>query len=125
KERVAQESLELRGKRNRAVRQPAVVEGLYPQPVAREKQAAARAIVESKGKHAVETRQAVRAPLPPSANDDLGVSAGTEAVTKILKLGAQLAEIIDFAIVGEDRKCTRLNSSHVKISYAVFCLKKK
>src|SRR5690606_39899896 len=25
---------------------------------------------------------------------------------------------------GEDRKSTRLNSSHVKISYAVFCLKK-
>src|SRR5690606_41800000 len=28
-------------------------------------------------------------------------------------------------IVGLDRKSTRLNSSHVKISYAVFCLKKK
>src|SRR5690606_41958194 len=29
-------------------------------------------------------------------------------------------------VVGlEDRKSTRLNSSHVKISYAVFCLKKK
>src|SRR5690606_41203427 len=27
--------------------------------------------------------------------------------------------------VEEDRKSTRLNSSHVKISYAVFCLKKK
>src|SRR5690606_29181049 len=27
--------------------------------------------------------------------------------------------------VGTDRKSTRLNSSHVKISYAVFCLKKK
>src|SRR5690606_39815524 len=26
---------------------------------------------------------------------------------------------------GADRKSTRLNSSHVKISYAVFCLKKK
>src|SRR5690349_23012225 len=26
---------------------------------------------------------------------------------------------------GEDRKSTRLNSSHVEISYAVFCLKKK
>src|SRR5690606_42025707 len=26
---------------------------------------------------------------------------------------------------GQDRKSTRLNSSHVKISYAVFCLKKK
>src|SRR5690606_40622677 len=26
---------------------------------------------------------------------------------------------------GQDRKSTRLNSSHVKISYAVICLKKK
>src|SRR5690606_40558480 len=26
-------------------------------------------------------------------------------------------------VVGTDRKSTRLNSSHVKISYAVFCLK--
>src|SRR5207302_7416961 len=28
-------------------------------------------------------------------------------------------------VIGLDRKSTRLNSSHVKISYAVFCLKKK
>src|SRR5262245_62925770 len=28
-------------------------------------------------------------------------------------------------IGGEDRKSTRLNSSHLGISYAVFCLKKK
>src|SRR5436309_14673206 len=28
-------------------------------------------------------------------------------------------------LYGQDRKSTRLNSSHVKISYAVFCLKKK
>src|SRR5256886_11016758 len=28
-------------------------------------------------------------------------------------------------IEGEDRKSTRLNSSHSQISYAVFCLKKK
>src|SRR5207253_3515732 len=28
-------------------------------------------------------------------------------------------------LFGEDRKSTRLNSSHVAISYAVFCLKKK
>src|SRR5690606_40483084 len=36
--------------------------------------------------------------------------------------------IIDYwrkASVSRDRKSTRLNSSHVKISYAVFCLKKK
>src|SRR6266496_5831048 len=29
------------------------------------------------------------------------------------------------ADIGLDRKSTRLNSSHVEISYAVFCLKKK
>src|SRR2546426_3851786 len=29
------------------------------------------------------------------------------------------------AMVGLDRKSTRLNSSHLVISYAVFCLKKK
>src|SRR5437868_13040197 len=28
-------------------------------------------------------------------------------------------------VEGQDRKSTRLNSSHVSISYAVFCLKKK
>src|SRR5438874_8367894 len=31
----------------------------------------------------------------------------------------------DVWIVNGDRKSTRLNSSHVEISYAVFCLKKK
>src|SRR3712207_7945565 len=30
-----------------------------------------------------------------------------------------------FRVVDEDRKSTRLNSSHANISYAVFCLKKK
>src|SRR5207253_8759995 len=34
-------------------------------------------------------------------------------------------ELIDVLRGGEDRKSTRLNSSHVAISYAVFCLKKK
>src|SRR5256885_6064684 len=29
------------------------------------------------------------------------------------------------AVPGQDRKSTRLNSSHLVISYAVFCLKKK
>src|SRR2546430_17215922 len=30
-----------------------------------------------------------------------------------------------FVVEDEDRKSTRLNSSHSQISYAVFCLKKK
>src|SRR3989442_8727105 len=36
--------------------------------------------------------------------------------------------VLGLAVVGTvhpDRKSTRLNSSHVRISYAVFCLKKK
>src|SRR5690606_40011853 len=32
---------------------------------------------------------------------------------------------VSFGLISEDRKSTRLNSSHVKISYAVFCLTKK
>src|SRR5690606_41931030 len=34
-------------------------------------------------------------------------------------------ERADRGVEVRDRKSTRLNSSHVKISYAVFCLKKK
>src|SRR2546429_5645459 len=42
------------------------------------------------------------------------------AVTE--KLAAEGYQVI---AIGEDRKSTRLNSSHGYISYAVFCLKKK
>src|SRR5690606_40469874 len=35
------------------------------------------------------------------------------------------APCLSRAAAPRDRKSTRLNSSHVKISYAVFCLKKK
>src|SRR3712207_6947326 len=35
------------------------------------------------------------------------------------------ASKISQATAAEDRKSTRLNSSHANISYAVFCLKKK
>src|SRR5690625_6905254 len=37
----------------------------------------------------------------------------------------QLPPTLQVDRLGEDRKSTRLNSSHVAISYAVFCLKKK
>src|SRR2546426_3884653 len=33
--------------------------------------------------------------------------------------------VADFVVQNLDRKSTRLNSSHLVISYAVFCLKKK
>src|SRR5256885_3906298 len=38
---------------------------------------------------------------------------------------ANRADALSAVGQGEDRKSTRLNSSHLVISYAVFCLKKK
>src|SRR3712207_8822471 len=39
-------------------------------------------------------------------------------------VGEEVADLLARAIT-QDRKSTRLNSSHANISYAVFCLKKK
>src|SRR5256885_13318955 len=50
------------------------------------------------------------------------------AQSEIRRHGRSLeARLLPCAVleVGEDRKSTRLNSSHLVISYAVFCLKKK
>src|SRR3712207_8994345 len=60
------------------------------------------------------------------AEDDVGVGIGG--------LGDHARGLVQFDhaevraagdVVEEDRKSTRLNSSHANISYAVFCLKKK
>src|SRR5256885_8639582 len=48
-----------------------------------------------------------------------GLSGGEDLIVE------GLAEIADGTKVRVDRKSTRLNSSHLVISYAVFCLKKK
>src|SRR5690606_39379712 len=40
-------------------------------------------------------------------------------------VGSDLGNMLTGASLGVDRKSTRLNSSHVKISYAVFCFTKK
>src|SRR5436309_13765841 len=50
-----------------------------------------------------------------AAARELGIAEGT--------LSSRLAAARK--VLARDRKSTRLNSSHVKISYAVFCLKKK
>src|SRR5690554_7619757 len=41
------------------------------------------------------------------------------------KFGLSASQVLDVVHTLKDRKSTRLNSSHVRISYAVFCLKKK
>src|SRR5690606_49708 len=47
--------------------------------------------------------------------------------TLVAAAAAAAAGVADFVLIStdKDRKSTRLNSSHVKISYAVFCLKQK
>src|SRR5699024_11686555 len=47
---------------------------------------------------------------------------GTAGIILIISCSVILSSGIK---ITEDRKSTRLNSSHVSISYAVFCLKKK
>src|SRR5690242_21206761 len=49
---------------------------------------------------------------------ELGTAAAVER-------GDAAADAVESEIADGDRKSTRLNSSHMSISYAVFCLKKK
>src|SRR5262245_59782422 len=65
---------------------------------------------------------------PERAADDLRarpvVDPGLGSIARNLGNGErELRE--EEAALGQDRKSTRLNSSHLGISYAVFCLKKK
>src|SRR3712207_8251380 len=48
-----------------------------------------------------------------------------DAPTLAAEVGGCLQERHPMPCAPEDRKSTRLNSSHANISYAVFCLKKK
>src|SRR5690606_40145834 len=70
--------------------------------------------------------------LPPSIHPDTGMPyfwRTPPSADGLPELPRELLSIWTnweiFKPLGQDRKSTRLNSSHVKISYAVFCLKKK
>src|SRR5207253_10660031 len=68
--------------------------------------------------------------FPTRRSSDL-VSPGTGGIVAV-PAGASIIDIVKTlralnasSVLTIDRKSTRLNSSHVAISYAVFCLKKK
>src|SRR3712207_9009201 len=63
--------------------------------------------------------QLLRGELP----ERVGGLVGEEG--RLLVVGGDAAGHVQQPPDGEDRKSTRLNSSHANISYAVFCLKKK
>src|SRR2546429_7336053 len=77
-----------------------------------------------------------RSPLPGGAGDEHRARGDAEHLDHAVELalidlaglqgGVAVAEPVRRATdVAQDRKSTRLNSSHGYISYAVFCLKKK
>src|SRR5256885_6206558 len=59
------------------------------------------------------------------ARDTSSRAARKLALRVFLAVVAVLFTLLVIAYAGRDRKSTRLNSSHLVISYAVFCLKKK
>src|SRR5256885_9392338 len=61
----------------------------------------------------------------PAMRTEFGVSKIEIAKQAIANAAAVLNSTDKVGVVGLDRKSTRLNSSHLVISYAVFCLKKK
>src|SRR5690606_40102091 len=54
---------------------------------------------------------------PPSLDPQASTATATRDTARLV--------FESLLVLNADRKSTRLNSSHVKISYAVFCLKKK
>src|SRR5258705_6129708 len=63
-----------------------------------------------------------------SQQNDASAACLIVAEDKLAELGlTPMATLVGWAAAGcePDRKSTRLNSSHLGISYAVFCLKKK
>src|SRR5690606_40556771 len=75
--------------------------------------------------------EVVRAALAPQWNPEdveIGLTlVDDEAIAELNEQYRGVAgptDVLSFPLF-TDRKSTRLNSSHVKISYAVFCLKKK
>src|SRR5690349_22447845 len=68
-----------------------------------------------------------RSVIDPETIRSNGYSFQIETTYRALRKGLRVVEvpIVFVDRTAGDRKSTRLNSSHVEISYAVFCLKKK
>ena len=78
------------------------VQRLDAVPVPRQEQLLARPVPDSKGKHAVEVIDAIRAPFLVSVNDHLGVGLRMKLVAARLQFHAQFLKVVNLAVEGND-----------------------
>src|SRR5207249_8412126 len=83
-----------------------------------------RAMLEHHALAAPSAHMASLAPDEWTASLDVAKAIGHEYIV-VPWIPAEARKTLDDDVFVADRKSTRLNSSHVSISYAVFCLKKK
>src|SRR5699024_11572266 len=73
--------------------------------------------------YAGESKTAVRIGYPYGTTNRILIKTVKTNYIIYTSIGSTKEKIL--SLINRDRKSTRLNSSHVSISYAVFCLKKK
>src|SRR4051812_49694817 len=70
-------------------------------------------------------RRPPKSPLFPTRRSSDLYDIGSTYAGETVAAHFRLRNVTATAATASDRKSTRLNSSHMSISYAVFCLKKK
>ncbi len=99
--RLLEQRLELGGEGERALAQ-AVVERLDPEAVAGEQQALLALVPDRHREHAAQPLGEALAVLLVEVDEHLGVGGGAEAVAAALELTAQLAVVVDLAVLDDD-----------------------
>jgi hypothetical protein len=108
KGRVLDERLDLRTEQQ-VVAGARPVQRLDPVSIAGDEERALVAIPDGEGEHAVEALDAARAPLAVGEQHDLGVGVRAKRVAARDQLVAQLAEVVEFAVV-DDRQAPVLGT---------------
>ena len=109
-QRMRGQGFELGAENQAAVAERCHEQRLHAQPVTRQEQRALAEIVDRKGKHAIEPRQAIRAPFLPSGKDNLAITVGVKLRTRRAQFLAQFAVIIDLAV--EHQHCPAIGRGH-------------
>ena len=95
------ELFDLGGEREEPGGREPVIERLDPEPVACGEDHPGLAVVDHEREHAIEPVHAVAPPLGVGVEEDLGVRTGVKYVTGGLELGAELAVVVDLAVVDD------------------------